>query len=618
MYGYIKVAAVSPKTKLADPQANAETIAAAMRDADKQGVGIVVFPELAVTGYTCGDLFLQTDLLNAADDALRAITAETADTGVLAFIGAPIVAEGKLYNCAVAVCGGKVLGAVPKTNIPNYSEFYELRHFTPAPAAAIQTVVGGQATVLSAKQLFRAENMPGLTVAAEICEDLWVAEPPSGKAAAAGATVVCNLSASNETIGKAEWRRTIVAAQSGRLAAAYIYADAGTGESTTDTVFGAHNLIGDNGAIVAECPPFGCGRATAEIDIEKLTYERRRMNTFTSKPDGYSYVPFTVRADGFTLQNPVSRTPFVPDNESERTARARLILDMQAYALARRLEHTGAKAVLGISGGLDSSLALLVTCRAYALLGRKPSDIVAVTMPCFGTTGRTYNNARALIAAVGASERIVDIAESVRKHFADIGHDENVYNAAYENAQARERTQVLMDIANDVGGIVVGTGDLSELALGWATYNGDHMSMYGVNASVPKTLVRFLIAAEAAEREELRAVLTDILHTEISPELLPATDGKIAQKTEEIIGKYEINDFFLYYTVRYAFSRKKILWLAAAAFPELSAKKLAEMFDNFRRRFTTQQFKRSALPDGVKIGSVALSPRGDWRMPSDV
>ena len=615
MYGYIQAAAISPRVRVAAPRRNAEEIVNAVLAADKAGVTVAVFPELCVTGYTCGELFLQRDLLDASDAAVKAIAENTRETGTLFFIGAPLRAAGKLYNAAVAVCRGRILGAVPKTYLPNYGEFYEARHFSPAPPHRLTTDIGGVTVPLGTDLLFAADNMPELTVAAEICEDLWAPEPPSGRAARAGATVLCNLSASNETIGKAEWRRTIVAAQSGRCEAVYIYADAGEGESTTDLVFGAHNLIAETGRLAAESVPFGPGSVRSAVDLEKAVFERRRLNTFTAA-DGYERIPFVAKTEPFDI-GPVGRTPFVPSDPSERRERARSVLEMQARALARRLDHTGAEAVIGVSGGLDSSLALLVIRRAYAILKRKPAGITAVTMPCFGTTGRTFDNARALIRAVGATERVVPITESVRRHFADIGHDESVMNAAYENAQARERTQVLMDIANDVGGLVVGTGDLSELALGWATYNGDQMSMYGVNASIPKTLVRYLIAAVADEDKKLRPVLGDILDTEISPELLPPSDGRIAQKTEEILGSYELNDFFLYYTVRYGFGREKILYLAGKAFPELSAPALTERLDFFYKRFVTQQFKRSAMPDGVKVGSVALSPRGDWRMPSD-
>ena len=613
MFGYIKTAAISPRVHIACPRKNADEIVGAVLSADKAGVTVAVFPELSVTGYTCGDLFLQSDLLDASDAAVADIAARTAKTSVLFFIGAPVRSGGKLYNCAVAVCRGQILGAVPKTYVPNYGEFYELRHFSPAGDFIAQADFAGVRAPLGGKLLFAAENVKELVVAAEICEDLWAPEPPSGGAARAGATVICNLSASNEIIGKADWRRTIVAAQSGRCEAVYVYSDAGEYESSTDLIFGAHNMIAESGRIVSESLPFADGRCEAAVDLQKAVYDRRRMNTF-SPTSGYERITFRASEAEFDI-GPVSSAPFVPQSDEERDVRAKFVLEMQARALARRLDATGADAVVGISGGLDSSLALLVARRAYAIAGKRVSGITAVTMPCFGTTGRTLKNARALIKAVGATERVVDISDSVRRHFADIGHNEAVHNSAYENAQARERTQVLMDIANDVGGLVVGTGDLSELALGWATYNGDHMSMYGVNASVPKTLVKYVIAAVADSDVQLNKVLRDILDTEISPELLPPSDGKIAQKTEDIIGKYEINDFFLYYTVRYGFAKDKILWLAAKAFPH--EKELEKRFDFFMRRFTSQQFKRSAMPDGVKIGSVALSPRGDWRMPSD-
>lgn len=613
MYGYIRLRACAPALRVADVTGNADRIASAIRAADADGVTVAAFPELCLTGYTCGDLFLQTALLGGVRDGLNRIASATADTGVLAFVGAPVEYGGKLYNCAVAFCGGKVLGVVPKTHIPNYGEFYEARHF--ASGAHVDGTVSlcGTRVPIRAGLLFAADNMPELTVSAEICEDLWVATPPSSSAAVRGATVIVNLSASDETIGKAEWRRKLIESQSGRCACAYLYADASCDESTTDLVFAAHQLIAANGVTVAESAPFGEGTATADVDLETLTFERRRIGTFVTE-QAESVVPFTAaQAD---VRPAISRTPFVPTGETERRTRAQAILDMQAYALKKRLDHTGCGAVIGVSGGLDSALALLVTVRAYRILGRDVKDILAVTMPGLGTGTRTRKNASALIEAVGATEMCVDITAAVKAHFADIGHDEKVTDVVYENAQARERTQILMDIANGRNALVIGTGDLSELALGWATYNGDHMSMYGVNASVPKTLVKYLIAAEAARDEKLQTVLNDILHTEISPELIPAKKGKM-QSTEDKIGKYERNDFFLYYAVRYGFTPKKILWLATLAFPEAGEAELEKNLENFYRRFFSQQFKRSAMPDGVKIGSVALSPRGDWRMPSD-
>lgn len=611
-YGYVRLRCYAPPLRVGDPKYNAEMIVRAVRQAETDGVTVAAFPELCVTGYTCGDLFLQTALIDGAKQAIARIASATADTGVLFFVGAPLVFGGKLLNCAVALCGGKALGVVPKCHIPNYGEFYEQRHFTSGIGASGEIALAGAAVPFGASLVFEAVNVPGLKVAAEICEDLWVACPPSSVAAQCGATVVVNLSASDETVGKADWRRKLVESQSGRCACAYMYADAGSDESTGDLVFAAHQLIAENGTIVAESAPFADGVATADVDLEKLLFERRRMNTFTACDS--RTVPFTAAVAESKPQ--LSRTPFVPSDETERRARAQSILDMQAFALKKRLAHTGCGAVIGVSGGLDSALALLVTARAYALLKRKPQEIVAVSMPGLGTGERTRKNAAALIEAVGATGREIDISAAVKAHFADIGHDERVTDVVYENAQARERTQILMDIANGCNALVIGTGDLSELALGWETYNGDQMSMYGVNASVPKTLVKYLIAAEADRVPKLKKVLTDILNTEISPELIPAKAGKM-QSTEDKIGKYELNDFFLYYVVRYGFAPKKVLWLARCAFPEIDAEPLRRTLKNFYSRFFSQQFKRSAMPDGVKVGSVSLSPRGDWRMPSD-
>ncbi|MGN1099705.1 MAG: NAD(+) synthase [Christensenellales bacterium] len=621
-YGFVRVASATPSLKVADTDYNAGEIIGIVRDAAECGAEVIVFPELSITGYTCSDLFLQSALLSGAKDALKRIVDETADTGTLCFVGMPLAVGNDTYNCAVAFADGKVLGVVPKTNIPNYSEFYELRHFRPFSKAVgtDEIVLLGETVPFGTDILFRSARSRDLCVAAELCEDLWVPEPPSGRHAKAGATVIVNLSASDEVIAKREYRRRLVASQSARLVSAYVYADAGEGESTTDMVFAGHDVIAENGAILSESGMLFEGFVTADVDVEKLMNERRRLNTFCGETSGYRTVAFEGRDVGFQTARKFERLPFVPSDSRDRAERAEQILSLQAAGLKKRLKHTGAKtAVIGISGGLDSALALLVICRAFDSLNRDRKDIVAVTMPGFGTTGRTYNNSLELIKETGATLKIVDISDSVKKHFADIGHDESVRDVTYENSQARERTQILMDLSNEYGGIVVGTGDLSELALGWATYNGDHMSMYAVNSSIPKTLVKHLVRYEAERTGgRLEEILVSVLETDISPELLPPENGKIAQKTEDLVGPYELHDFFLYYAVRWGFGPKKIFRLACNAFEgSYDGEFILKWLKNFYRRFFAQQFKRSCLPDGVKVGSVTLSPRGDFRMPSD-
>ena len=620
-YGFVKVAAATPALRVADVRFNAKKIAEAIADADKAGVQLLVFPELSLCGYTCGDLFGQKVLLDDCLHALRSLAEETKGKKMLAFVGVPMRLGGVLYNCAAALNDGEVLAFIPKTHLPNYAEFYEKRNFQPYAGENAETVFFGRRVPFGNKIIFADEKEADFTVAAELCEDLWVPCPPSAAHAHAGANIIVNLSASDETTGKAEYRRLLVRSQSAKTVSGYVYADAGEGESSTDIVFSGHNLIAENGEILKESVLFQNGMIMSEIDAEKLSYERRRINTFYDGRDLAGYITISFKADskGEDLMRPLARLPFVPQGGA-LDERAELILSIQAAGLKKRLAHTGAKtAVLGISGGLDSALALLVTVRAFECLGKARKDIVAVTMPCFGTTSKTYNNSVKLMRALGVTFKTVPIADTVRAHFKDIGHDENIKNAAYENAQARMRTMVLMDIANDTGGLVIGTGDLSELALGWATYNGDHMSMYGVNASVPKTLVKYLIAYEAARLGgEAEETLTDILHTEISPELLPPEGGKIAQKTEELVGPYELHDFYLYYAIRWGFAPKKVLFLAEKAFESGYDKEmLKKWLIRFYKRFFSQQFKRSCLPDGVKVGSVSLSPRGDWRMPSD-
>ena len=622
-YGFVKVAAATPHIRVADTQFNTQQIVEQISLAGKEGAELVVFPELCVCGYTCGDLFGQDVLLNGCVAALKTIAQSTKDSNILVFVGVPYKTDGVLYNCAAVVNGGKVLALIPKRHLPNYAEFYEKRNFQPYKGENRTVVFDGEEIPFGNKIVLRSEKDADFTVAAELCEDLWVPAPPSVSHALRGANIIVNLSASDETAGKAEYRRLIVGTQSGKTVSGYVYADAGEGESTTDMVFSGHNMICENGTLLAECRPFeDKGILYVEIDVHKLAFERRRINTFydTSSLSGYAFVPFRAEGNWEKLTRIPARLPFVPQGEQALGERAELILSIQAAGLKKRLEHTCAQsAVLGISGGLDSALALLVTVRAFDALKKERKDILAVTMPCFGTTKKTKDNALRLMHELGVTCRTVPIGDAVMQHFKDIGHDEKVRNAAYENAQARMRTMVLMDLANDHNGLVIGTGDLSELALGWATYNGDHMSMYAVNGSVPKTLVKFLIGYEAKRLGgEAGSALTDILNTEISPELLPPENGKIAQKTEELVGPYELHDYYLYYAVRWGFSPAKVFYLAKQTFAGVYEESvLKKWLVNFYKRFFSQQFKRSCLPDGAKVGSVSLSPRGDWRMPSD-
>ena len=626
--GFICVAAGTPKIRVADCRFNAEQIFTMMREADKQGVKILALPELCLTGYTCGDLFLQDALLDGAAEGLRTILEATRHLEVLTALGMPVRAGGKLFNCAVVIQKGRVLAIVPKTFLPNYGEFYEMRWFqSGADCGEEPELLDGvlaSAGCGVGQCVIDCPAVPGLKVGVEICEDLWASDPPSRRLAEAGATVILNLSASNGVVGKAAYRRQLVAGQSGRLCCGYVYADAGEGESTTDLVFTGHNMIAENGAMLAE-HRFAAGLTIAGIDVQRLTGERRRLTPFPVSGAGAGM--YRCKAE-FTpcltkIRRYVSPTPFIPENAADRAGRCEEILTIAALGLKKRLEHTGARAaVVGLSGGLDSTLALLITALAMGMLHRPASDVVAITMPCFGTTDRTKNNAVLLAGRMGATLRTIPIGDAVRGHFRDIGHDPDRRDVTYENAQARERTQVLMDVANELGGLVVGTGDLSELALGWATYNGDHMSMYSVNASIPKTLVRHLVDYVARDNlekdEELTHVLEDILDTPVSPELLPAVQGQITQRTEDLVGPYELHDFFLYYVIRWGFGPQKILRLAETAFHRTYSREvILKWLKIFYRRFFVQQFKRSCLPDGPKVGSVALSPRGDWRMPSD-
>lgn len=620
--GFIKVAALTPKVTVADTQANRKEICRLMDEAEAKGAKILVFPELCITGYTCGDLFYQQVLLREAKKELLAIAKYTQRKDYLAFVGLPLEYNGKLYNVAAAVTQGKVLGLVPKTHIPNYNEFYERRHFAPGMKQPVPVALDEDTVVpMGTRVLFQCRQMPELKIGAEICEDVWAPNPPGVEHALAGATLLVNLSASDETTGKDMYRKSLVTGQSGRLICGYVYCSAGDGESTQDVVYSGHNLIAENGTLLAESRRFCNESIYTELDMVRLNEERRRMSTFMTSDESYINVEFSLKEEKTELTRFVDPAPFVPGNKADREKRCEEIFMIQAMGLKKRLEHThAATAVVGISGGLDSTLALLVMVKAFDLIGKDHKDIVAVTMPGFGTTDRTYDNAVSLIKSLGATFREVSIVDSVRVHFKDIGQDEAVHDVTYENGQARERTQILMDIANKSGGMVIGTGDMSELALGWATYNGDHMSMYGVNASVPKTLVRHLVCyyADTCADETLQKVLYDVLDTPVSPELLPPEDGKISQKTEDIVGPYELHDFFLYYILRFGCTPKKIYRLANYAFAgTYDTETIQKWMKTFYRRFFSQQFKRSCLPDGPKVGTVAVSPRGDLRMPSD-
>ena len=620
--GFIKVAALTPKVTVADTQANRKEICRLMDEAEAKGAKILVFPELCITGYTCGDLFYQQVLLREAKKELLAIAKYTQRKDYLAFVGLPLEYNGKLYNVAAAVTQGKVLGLVPKTHIPNYNEFYERRHFAPGMKQPVPVALDEDTVVpMGTRVLFQCRQMPELKIGAEICEDVWAPNPPGVEHALAGATLLVNLSASDETTGKDMYRKSLVTGQSGRLICGYVYCSAGDGESTQDVVYSGHNLIAENGTLLAESRRFCNESIYTELDMVRLNEERRRMSTFMTSDESYINVEFSLKEEKTELTRFVDPAPFVPGNKADREKRCEEIFMIQVMGLKKRLEHThAATAVVGISGGLDSTLALLVMVKAFDLIGKDHKDIVAVTMPGFGTTDRTYDNAVSLIKSLGATFREVSIVDSVRVHFKDIGQDEAVHDVTYENGQARERTQILMDIANKSGGMVIGTGDMSELALGWATYNGDHMSMYGVNASVPKTLVRHLVCyyADTCADETLQKVLYDVLDTPVSPELLPPEDGKISQKTEDIVGPYELHDFFLYYILRFGCTPKKIYRLANYAFAgTYDTETIQKWLKTFYRRFFSQQFKRSCLPDGPKVGTVAVSPRGDLRMPSD-
>ena len=619
--GFVKCAVASASVRVADPIHNAASIVALMRSAVEREVRLLVLPELVTTAYTCADLFLQKSLQNGAVDAIAKVVEESKNSDLLVVFGSLVPLHGRLYNCAVVVQGGRILGMVPKQHLPNYLEFYEKRWFRVPSDENIEIEFLGQRTYFGTRLLFTCTNLPESVVACEVCEDLWVPRSPSTDHAVAGATVITNCSASDELVGKEEYRRSLVETQSARLLCAYLYSDAGEGESTTDLVFSPHNLIYEDGHKLAEESGVSDSLLVTEIDVQKLVLERIRRQSFGYDDNAYQRIPFTLEERDCSLTRKFDRNPFVPSDEQTRAARCEKILTLQSLGLKKRLEHTKAKRVIvGLSGGLDSTLALLVCVRAFDALNLPRSGILAVTMPGFGTTKRTKGNATKLAKALGVELLTISISKAVGQHFKDIGHDPAVTDVTYENSQARERTQVLMDLANKRGGLVIGTGDLSELALGWATYNGDHMSMYGVNASVPKTLVRHLVAYIAMISEpSLKKVLLDVVDTPVSPELLPAKgDGTISQVTEDLVGPYELHDFFLYQVVRFGYSPAKVYRLAQYAFTDIYEPDfILGWLKTFYRRFFSQQFKRSCLPDGPKIGSVSLSPRGDWRMSSD-
>lgn len=622
--GFIKVAVATPEVRVANCQYNVEQIVALIKEAEEKKVKILVFPELCITGYTCGDLFLQELLLEQAEEQVQYLLEQTKGMEMVIAVGAPISYKQKLYNCAIWIQNGEILGIVPKKNIPNYNEFYEGRYFVAGNDSIKETTYCNQRVIFNSNLLLCCETMKELIIASEICEDLWVPMPPSINHALAGAIVIANLSASDEVTAKEGYRRNLVNGQAGRLCCAYLYASAGEGESTSDVVYSGDNIISENGTELARSKRFTTGLTIADIDVKKLSAERRKMMTFVTGEgieNSYQKKMFSLTMEETKLCRTFAKTPFIPSNEKEREQRCEEIFMIQAQGLKKRLSHTHCEyAVVGISGGLDSTLALLVMAKAFDLLGLKREQIISVTMPCYGTTDRTYQNAIQLTKQLGATLKEIRINKAVDQHFKDIGHDPNNHNVVYENSQARERTQILMDIANAYNGMVIGTGDMSELALGWATYNGDHMSMYGVNCSIPKTLVRHLVQyyADMVADDKTKEILLDVLDTPVSPELLPPVDGKISQKTEDLVGPYELHDFFLYYILRFGYPPKKIFRIAVKTFEgEYEKEVIYRWLRTFHWRFFSQQFKRNCLPDGPKVGTVALSPRGDLRMPSD-
>ncbi len=632
MRGLVRVGAAVPSLALGNVKENMKRHLAMMREAKEKHVSIVTFPELSLTGYTCGDLFFQRRLLDDVTDALLALKDEMPE-GILAVVGAPLEIEGALYNCAVVLHKGEIISAVPKTFLPNNGEFYEKRWFQSGDARRDALVaIPKLKTDVCRQAIFETED--GVRFGIELCEDLWAPLPPSTMLSVEGAEIILNLSASNELLSKREYRQQLISQQSARCQCGYVYVSAGMGESSSDLVFSGHSVIASCGTIIKENEGYLSDDylMTADIDIDRIRADRMKQSSFADcaaqvramwkqEPNILRTMENALLPDDAAPDYHVSKHPFIPSDKASRQLRCAQILAMQATALARRLAVTGGKVVVGISGGLDSTLALLAACKAVDMLHLPRTNILGITMPCFGTTDRTYHNALDLMTSLGVSQREIPIHNAVRQHFADIGHDESDHSVTYENCQARERTQVLMDVANKIGAIVLGTGDLSEIALGWCTYNADHMSMYGVNSGVPKTLVRWVIqtAAENEAFSSSRECLQSILDTPISPELLPPDEkGNILQQTEDVVGPYALHDFFLYYAIRFGYPPKKVFDLCCIAFQDdFSCETILKWLKNFYRRFWTQQFKRNCMPDGVKIGSIALSPRGDWRMPSD-
>ncbi len=621
--GYIRVASASFEITLANVKKNTEKIIKLIYEAKENHTQILVFPELCLTGYTLQDLFFQSRVLNEARNQLIKIAEATKSLNMMVVVGLPLEVKNKLYNCGAVLFDGSILGVIPKTYLPNYHEFYEARHFASAPKENIDIKIGNNEYIsFGSHIIFRDVNHPHLQIGVEICEDVWAPLPPSTNHCLNGATLILNPSASNDLTGKSDYRRQLISTHSAQCVCGYVYTNAGLGESSTDVVFSGHHLICENGTILNESKQYENGIIYADMDIEKLTRERMEMTTYENQfNDNYWTYDFELEDEVLELHRYYDPHPFVPSDENKRAIRCKEVFDIQIHGLTQRIKAIGIKkVVIGISGGLDSTLALLVAKMAYEKLSYPLSDIIAVTMPCFGTTSRTKNNALMMMEECGVTSLTVDIGDAVHQHFKDIGQDPNIHDVTYENCQARERTQVLMDIANKVGGIVIGTGDLSEVALGWSTYNGDHMSMYGVNVSVPKTLVRYLVnyVSSLYKGQKLEVILKDILDTPVSPELIPANDDKITQKTEDIVGPYELHDFFLYHHARFHYEPKKLYRIACLTYEKTYDREtIKKWLTLFYRRFFTQQFKRSCIPDGPKVGSVTLSPRGDLKMPSD-
>lgn len=619
--GFVRIGCASFDIKLGNVKENAKNMIEYIQKANEEQIKVLVFPELSLTGYTIEDLFYQKRVLNEVYEQLETILDITYDLDMFIVIGAPLVHMNKLYNCAIAINGGEILGVVPKTYVPTYHEFYEGRHFASAPSQTTEIMINGNYYSFGTDIIFEDFCHQHLKIAIEICEDLWVPLPPSARHCLNGATLILNPSASNNLTSKSDYRRSLVSSHSARLICGYAYCNAGLGESTTDVVFSNHHIIAENGMILEEAVQYEEGMIYTDMDLDKLVSERIEMSTYESRNDNYHYVAFELDDQDLELDRYYDPHPFVPGDKEKRALRCQEVFDIQIHGLIQRLKAAHIKkVVIGISGGLDSTLALLVASMAYQKLGYPSTDIIAVTMPCFGTTSRTKNNALKMMEELKVTSKTVDITKAVLQHFQDIEHDENIHDVTYENTQARERTQVLMDIANQEGGIVIGTGDLSEVALGWSTYNGDHMSMYAVNVSVPKTLVRYLVdyVSSLYQGQPLETILQDILDTPVSPELLPAQDNEIVQKTEDIVGPYELHDFFLYHHARFHYEPRKLFRIATLAFQDqYDQETIKKWLTLFYRRFFTQQFKRTCIPDGPKVGSVALSPRGDLRMPSD-